>query len=125
MPATAEELRLVRRAIVDPDSATFSDEEIQETWADAEDQHGVTNLRVVRYQTIADLFSELLANSVKLVTYRQNSATENLSDIFKHLEKMRDNYEAKVSAQENKGKSAMRMANTRKMPPRPKEYPRA
>lgn len=123
MAATAEELVSIRLAIGDTSEATFSDDELQAIWDDAVDQHTISDRRVVRYQVIVDCFDAILVDSAKQVTYRQNSAAENLSDIFKNLMKLRDKHAAKLTQAIADTRSPVKILVPKKVPTREKEWP--
>ena len=123
MAATAAELTSIRLAIGDTSEATFTDLELQAIWDDSVDQHTIADRRVVRYQVIVDCFDAILVDSAKMATYRQNSAAENLSDIFKALMKLRDKHQKKLDAAIAGTQSAVKLGVMKKVPTREKEWP--
>ena len=78
---------------------------------------------VLREQTIITVFDAIKADSAKLVTYRQNTQSENLSDVFKHLKEQKAEHQAALVELLRQNKLATRFAVTKKVPTRLKEYP--
>lgn len=88
MPPSASQLLLIRMQIADTGTPpAFSDDEINDLWDLAAEDY--TTSKQLNAQTRIYLLDALLADSAKRVTYEQNQSKEQLSDIFKHLEKLR------------------------------------
>lgn len=115
----------LRRKIGDTSDSNpaFDDPELTEILEDA----------AVYYQDDSDLqlawaivecVETLMADAAKRVTYRQNTVSENASDIFKHLEKLADRYQAKLDKMDEASRgSKTRLYGMRQEPKRKKDIP--
>lgn len=126
MSATSDELTLIRMAIGDTSSATFSDSELQALWTDvATDYNTSTERKLIRYQVVIDAIEVIMVDAAKRTTYRAGSSQENLSDVFKHLKELHDRWSAKLSKATAATKSSARIGTLYKKPSRLKEWPDA
>ena len=126
MVADANDLTMIRFAIADTSgvgSEAFNDDTLQLFWSDAEVLYPSGDVFVLREQTIITALGALFADSAKLVTYKQNSQSENMSDVFKHLKALKDYHVGELASLEKRGKQSVRFAVTKKVPTRLKEYP--
>lgn len=123
MAADANDLTMIRFAIADVDETAFDDDTLQLFWSDALVLYPSGDVFVLREQTIITALGAVMADSAKLVTYKQNSQSENMSDVFKHLKQLKAEHVAELAALEKRGKQSVRFAVTKKVPTRLKEYP--
>ncbi len=123
MPASAEQLAVIRLKIGDSGVVVFTDPELNALWDDAALGH--EDERVILQQTVVDALEALLADSAKRVTYRQNESQENLSDVFKHLEKLHSKHQARLTSLLESTQSVARLGHMKPTPSRLKEYPDA
>lgn len=128
MPPSASQLALIRMQIADTGTPpTFTDEEIGDLWDIALETY--TSGGQLNAQTRIYLLDALLADSAKRVTYEQNQSKEQLSDIFKHLEKLRAiavKDLADASAVITAGLGAVRLGSLHKVKPtRKRDVPRS
>lgn len=65
----------------------------------------------------------LLASSAKLASYKQNQSSENLSDIFGHLERLLTYWQGQQDSAAVSGQSAARFGRTRVIPRHIAEFP--
>ena len=122
LPSPAD-IKMIRFAIADTNCATFGDEDLQLFWADAQTLYASGDVFIWREYTIVTALIALRADSAKLTTYRQNTQSDNLSDVHKHLQKEVAYHRAELAALERRGKSSTRFAVPKKVPTRLKEYP--
>jgi len=123
VPASSGDLALIRLAIGDSAGVVYSSVEIDALWDDAALLYDDT--RVIRQQVIVDALDGLLADSAKRVSYKQNESSENLSDVFKALEKLRDKHAAKLAVLLESQRGSAKIAGLKKVPSRDKEWPDA
>jgi len=124
MAATASDLTLIRLAIGDTSSVTFTDAELQVLWtAAAEDYNATTETRLIQLQVVVDAIESIMADAAKRVSYRANSSSENLSDVFTHLKALHEKHTAKLEAAKATSKGAVRIGTLKKVPSRLKEWP--
>lgn len=65
----------------------------------------------------------LKADAAKQVTYKQNLSTENLSDLFKHLDALQKDFEADLEDALKSAVGAVRLGSMKKKPLREKDVP--
>ncbi len=66
----------------------------------------------------------LLADSAKLTSYRANNSSENLSDVFGHLQNLLTVWQGQLDyAVKQAGGGAVRVGRSRGLPRRVKQYP--
>lgn len=125
MVADGTDLLLIRYAIADTDEASqsFTDETLQIFWANAEAIFPSGDVFILREQTIVTALDAIMADASKLVTYKQNSQSENMSDVFKHLRILKAEHVDEVVALSRRNKPATRMAVIKIVPTVIKEYP--
>ena len=124
MPAiTDSDRNLIRRKVGDTAESVWSDAEIDATWAEYANDY--TSSRLVRAAVVLELFDELLINHARMVTYRQNQARVNASDIFKHIKQLRDQAADKLDELVKSTSGTMKIATTRRKPTRLKDMPDA
>lgn len=125
MAATDNEITLIRLAVGDSGAVVWSADEINAVWDDQAELHGETDRRLVRLAVVVEMLDASWADAARLVTYRQNAASESLSDVAKQL-KLR--YEAavkKLTTYQESTSSPARIGRLSRKPSRDKEYPNA
>lgn len=65
----------------------------------------------------------LLASAAKMATYKQNQSSENVSDVFDHLEKLLDRWEKNLDKATSAGQSVVKFGRPKNIPQRLAEYP--
>jgi hypothetical protein len=116
-----------RSTVGDPDGAkrVFGDDEIDDCFAEAEEMYPGAAEVVIRAQAAIIGFRRLLANQAKFVSYSQNAASEQLSDVFRHIERLIQQQETQRDEALSNSGSTVLFASIEKHPPRYKEYPDA
>lgn len=112
------------REDVDADDVSLPSGEAENLFARAEALY--TDAEAVRAATRVFYLRGLLANSAKMVTYRQNQTTENASDIFDHVKFLLEYWETNLQAIEDRILSAegsARFGRVKKIPTKLWEYP--
>ena len=92
--------------------SAFSDDELQRLYTRAEESYNLAVLMA---------FRQLLGNTWKFTTYRQNQSSENKSDVFKHLQEMVKHWQVIVKAD----KPQLKIVGRRTIPPVNKSKPNA
>ncbi len=124
MSANATDVTMIRYAIADTAiPSVFSDNTLQVFWSDALVMYSNGDAFVLREQVIITCLDAIMADAAKKVTYRQNTQSENLSDITKHLKSLKSEHVAKLAELNRRGKVATRMAVTKRVPTTIREYP--
>ncbi len=124
MSASGTDITMIRYAIADTAlPPAFDDDILQVFWADALIHYPSGDALILREQVIVTCLDAIMADSAKKVTYRQNTQSENLSDITKHLKSLKAEHVAKLDELDRRGKLATRMAVTRRVPTTIREYP--
>lgn len=116
----------LRRKLGDNDSSNpiFTTEELEDIYTEASEQQSETDS--IFQQAIVIGYEELLADSAKLTNYKANHASENLSDIFKHLEKLLKYHQDKLAGMEaTAAGSPIRIGALRRRADRAKDIPNA
>ena len=126
MPATADQLTFLRLMIgdtsTDPSKQAFSDAALNTLWDWAAGSYSDDAL--ILAQTKVYCFRGLLANSAKMVTYKQNQSSENQSDIFKHVKQLLERAESELAGLETSVLGTWRLGTMRKTKPtRQKDIP--
>ncbi len=120
--ATETQVTRFRAFFNDPSGAIWSDPEVAAIFEEAEELAAAESTVMVEARLIG--LDQLMMDSAKRTTYKQNDSSQNDSDIFKAFAVMRGNLEnerarlAKVAAG-----SAVRMAQPKKVPVRTRDYP--
>jgi chemotaxis regulatin CheY-phosphate phosphatase CheZ len=124
VPSTTTQRTRLRRD-TGTDSTSLPDAEIDDIYAEAEEQY--TDAVVIDAYTRVIVFRQLLAQAAARTTYKQNQSQEELSDLFKHYQGMvkywEDQLAEAVAAASVSG--AARLGKTKRVPSRLKEYPDA
>jgi hypothetical protein len=124
--ATATERIRFRLMVGDNDASNevFGDSEIDSlfTWA-AEDYAGNSAAKFA--QACLYGIRTLKADAAKQVTYKQNLSTENLSDLFKHLDELQKDFEDDLAEAVTAASGSVRLSATKKRPLREKGVPRS
>lgn len=123
MVADKADILLIRYAIADTSKGAFDDPTLQIFWANAEAIFPSGDVFIWREQTIVTALDGIMADSSKLVTYKQNSQSENMSDVFKNLRILKAEHVAKIVELSRQSKPATRMAVIKKVPTVIREYP--
>lgn len=123
MVADNTDLLMIRYAIADTSKTAFDDPTLQIFWANAVAIFPSGDVFILREQTIVTALDAIMADSSKLVTYKQNSQSENMSDVFKHLRILKAEHAAEVISLSRQNLPATRMAVIKKVPTVIKEYP--
>ena len=92
-------------------------DEAAETYTDATTAAAYTRVLVLQ---------GILADSAKLVNYRQNESQENMSDVFKHVQALLNVWEEKTDEAATAAASssgAARFGSVRRKPAKVREYP--
>lgn len=113
----------LRRKIGDNDSGNqiFDDTELSDIYDEAAELQSTDAL--IFQQAVVLAYEEMLADSVKLVTYKANHASENMSDVFKHLQSMLALHRQKLS--DLQAQSPIQYAALKKRDTRIKDLPNA
>lgn len=90
MSTPADRTRL-RRKIGDHQGTVFTDTELDDIFAEASSLYADSDLLFAKAKVIA--IEELMTDAAKLVNYRQNHSSEDLSDTFSHLRLLRTVFE--------------------------------
>jgi hypothetical protein len=109
------------RADIGATDASLPKTEVDDIFEEASESYTAT--AAIKAHTRVIAIRRLLASSAKLTTYRQNQSSENLSDIFKHLEKLLAHWENQLSAANATGQSVAKFGRTRSIPRRIAEFP--
>lgn len=90
--------------------------EAGESYTDADSIKAATRVIAIR---------RLLASSAKLTTYRQNNSSENMSDVFKHLQDLLGLWQGELDKAVTAGSAvgAARFGGMRRKPAAIREYP--
>jgi hypothetical protein len=89
MPATPDQIADFREDIGDIGTPPVFDEDaVQRIYDRARAVYTDTNTAEAHMRVLG--IQQLLADSAKRVSYKQNQSTENLSDVFKHLKQLLD-----------------------------------
>jgi hypothetical protein len=104
------------------DESVFTNAEIDDYFLRASEEGYTGDVAVFRRARLIAL-DQLLASNSKLVNYQQNEASEDLSDVFKHLQALRKIYQADLDDAADGDKSAAKWGNTRRRPRRRERYP--
>lgn len=123
MAADGIDMKLIRFAIADTSKGAFDDPTLQLFWTNAEAIFPSGDVFILREQTIVTALDAIMADSSKLVTYKQNSQSENMSDVFKHLRILKAEHEGNLVSLSRRNLPATRMAVIKKVPTVIKEYP--
>jgi hypothetical protein len=123
MPAQGNEATLIRRKTGDT-SASFSDADIDLLFDEAESSYSGYSRSVIFQAVVVARLEELWTAALVQVTYKQNEASENLSDIAKALEKRFRQASAKLDNLIASEKApAVGFASIRYFPTRDKDVP--
>lgn len=122
MAVTALEISRIRRD-TGTDATSLPDATIQEIFDEAAEIY--TDANSALYYTRVAVITGLLSSSARLSSYRQNESSENLSDVFKHLQSLLELWQGKLDTAVTLGTvtSAARFGGTRRKPASVKEYP--
>ncbi len=113
----ADQLTDLRADIGDTGAAqAFTDDELQRLYTRAGENYN---------KAVLLAFRQLLGNSWKFTTYKQNQSSENKSDVFKHLKQMAAYWGAIVLADESADKPQLKIVGRRAIPPQKKSKPHA
>ncbi len=117
MPPTDSQRARLRMMIGDsnPDLEAFSDAELDALWDWAAETYSAANLIFVQTKIYA--FDALLVDSAKRVNYKQNQSSEDLSDIFKALLKLKEKAENELAELVAGSVSPMMLGTIRKVKP--------
>jgi hypothetical protein len=121
MATELERERLRKDIGADENSLTNTDAD--EIFTEAGEEYAAAGQIKAATRVIA--IKRLMANAAKLTTYRQNESTENLSDVFKHLEKLLAQWEKELGASTAAGQSSARFGRPRRIPRHIAEFPDA
>ncbi len=114
---TADQLTDLRADIGDAGATqAFTDDELQRLYTRAGESYN---------RAVLLAFRQLLGNSWKQTTYKQNQSSENRSDVFKHLKQMAAYWSAIVLADESADKPQLKIVGRRTIPPSRKSKPHA
>ena len=104
-------------------SAVFDDDEVDDIFTEAAEEYSDAGVIKAHARVIG--IQRLLASSAKLTSYRQNASSENLSDVFKHLQELLKLWQGKLAAAKATASSsgAARFGGLRRKPKRIREYP--
>lgn len=122
--ATDAQRAQFRKRVGDNDDTNqvFEDSEINDIYTEAGEEY--TTDKLVGYYAVVLGLEMLLADAAKLATYKQNNSSENQSDIFKHLEKLLEYWEAKVEKEARRGYTGVRMSRFGPHRTSPKRLPK-
>lgn len=110
-----------RRYFNDTGETVFTDDEIDAIFEEVA-EFVTDNDRLTMVEARLAGLDMLLMDASKRVSYKQNASSENQSDIFKALKEMRGTLEKERGRLESLG-SAVRLANTKRVPARKKDVP--
>lgn len=97
MPANAIQRTRFRNRVGDPSGAVWTDAEVDALWDEGLEVYPGSGADMQLAYALRTAYEELLADSAKRTSYSQNTVSESLSDIFRHLTDMRNLYDRKVS----------------------------
>lgn len=120
MATATERSRL--RSDIGADVTSLPDVDADAIYTEAAESH--SDARVVHAEARVIAIRRLLASSARLTSYRQNNSTENLSDVFKHLQSLLGLWEGnRDRAVAEAGSGAARFGGVRPRPAAVREYP--
>ena len=123
MVATSSEIALIQRRTGDT-AASLGDADVQLLWSEAESNYADYSRDVWKQAVIVARREELWMAASAQVTYKQNEASENLSDIAKQLKQLYDDAKKKLDDLIASEKPvALRTAVMKRIPTRRKTYP--
>ena len=129
MSLTEEQLRAQRFrfsvGFVRDDTTSMPDDEVDEYYDEAEEKYP-DNTDSADAAAHIIYFEGLFADAAKLATYKKNQTTENVSDIFTHIQILLDRWDKKLAYYVNLSagaESSVRSGKTTQIPRRRKEYP--
>lgn len=123
MAATNDEITLILRRTGDT-SASFGNESVQLLWSEAESKYAGYSRDVWKQAVIVARREELWMAAASLITYKQNEASENLSDMPKMLKQLYEDAKGKLDELISGEKPiALRSAVMKCVPTRKKSYP--
>lgn len=106
MPATTSEITRLRDETGHTD-ASLTDAKIQTFWTTGNELYPSLG-REVWYQYVKyTVLNAMAMSAARMVTYKENEASETLSDIYKHLVKERDLTKAELDKQINKARGGL------------------
>lgn len=124
MSASGTDITMIRFAIADTAiPPAFNNDTLQVFWVNALVIYPSGDVFVLREQVIITCLDAILADASRKVTYRQNTQSENLSDISKHLKSLKTEHVAALAELNRRGKLATRMAVALRVPTTIREYP--
>ena len=119
--ATPIQRASLRRSL-DGCQATFSDDYIDELFAEAGEMYPDAATASAYARVLA--LEALYAGSVKMTSYKQNESSESLSDLSKQIKGLLDYWQGKTDlAIAAGGAGAARFGSTRRRPAIVREYP--
>lgn len=111
------------RADIGADSTTLPSSEADDVFAQAGETY-TTAAAIEAYARVIAI-QRLLASSAKRTTYRQNQSSENLSDVFKHLQELLKHWQGELTKAKASGQSVASFGRPRAIPQRIAEFPDA
>jgi hypothetical protein len=121
MATKLERERLRKDIGADENSLTNTDAD--EIFTEAGEEYTAAGQIKAAARVIA--IQRLLASSAKMASYKQNQSSENLSDIFGHLESLLAYWDGQISKATSSGQSSANFGRTRVIPRRIVEFPDA
>jgi hypothetical protein len=119
MPTELQRERL--RADLDADESALTDADVDDAFARAEAEYA-SNTHAVEASVRIVAIHQLLSGAAKRVDSRQNASSEQASQLFDHLLRLRTIY---VSALHSALGSGVQWGGLRRKPTRVEEYPHA
>lgn len=117
--ATEAEIKALRRDTGTNETSLFTDD-ANEIFTEAAATYTAETPAYYAHARVLVL-QGILASSAKLTTYRQNQSQENLSDVFKHVEKLLKHWQGEVVTAVNDAATGAARASKRLS--RIREYP--
>jgi hypothetical protein len=121
MATELERERLRKDIGADENSLTNTDAD--EIFTEAGEEYTAAGQIKAAARVIA--IQRLLASSAKMASYKQNQSSENLSDIFGHLERLLAYWDGQIGKATSSGQPSAKFGRTRRIPRHIAEFPDA
>lgn len=122
MAATAAEASVLRNKFGLTETS-LTDDDIAEIFTDVEDEYSSYGRRVQLAAAYLAVAEQLRNAAAAKVSYAEGDMRESLSDMFKALDKMVDDYEKKLEKAKNSDTAPNRIMQPKEIPSRVKSYP--
>lgn len=110
------------RGDLDATSTDLPDLEVDDLYLRAEERYATNSAAVEAYVRILAI-RRLQAGAAKRVDYTQNESQEKLSQVFAHLQRLRELYESDLDDAGAAAGNRVQWGGLRVKPPRIEEYP--